>query len=181
MFECKYKYELEDSVISAKYVYKSQKRKQDKVIAILIPILMLCMVAMLIYDIVSGRSYIWDIILLVALLVLEIMYIVIPLMLVRSQKKSYNQQNLGDMDYLHVVIDNNLCTETMVKDEQEVAKNVHSLKSLTSFLEDDNRLILVFNKVEYVCLRKDALTGGLDKLKAHLEKCMAKSAGAKKR
>ena len=52
MFECKYKYELEDSVISAKYVYKSQKRKQDKVIAILIPILMLCMVAMLIYDIV---------------------------------------------------------------------------------------------------------------------------------
>lgn len=27
MFECKYKYELEDSLTSAKYVYKSQKKE----------------------------------------------------------------------------------------------------------------------------------------------------------
>ena len=74
MFECKYKYELEDSLTSAKYVYKSQKRKQDKVIAILIPILMVAMVAMLIVDIVTGNSYLLDIVLLVALVVLEIVY-----------------------------------------------------------------------------------------------------------
>ena len=34
MFECKFKYELEDSLVSAKYIYKSQKRKQDKIIAL---------------------------------------------------------------------------------------------------------------------------------------------------
>ena len=37
MFECKYKYQLEDSLISAKYVFRSQKRKKDKIIAAMIP------------------------------------------------------------------------------------------------------------------------------------------------
>ena len=180
MFECKYKFELEDSLICAKYVYKSQKRKQDKVIAVLIPILMIALVAMLIVDIVMKNSYVLDIILLVALVVLEIVYLIIPVTLVRSQKKSYKQQKLDEMDYLKIVIDNSLCTETLYKDESEQAKNVHSLKSLTSFLEDSTRLVLVFNKVEFVCIRKDKLTGGVDKLKAFLEKCMSKNINGKK-
>lgn len=180
MFECKYKFELEDSLICAKYVYKSQKRKQDKVIAVLIPILMIAMVAMLIVDIIMKNSYVLDIILLVALVVLEIVYLIIPVTLVRSQKKSYKQQKLDEMDYLKIVIDNSLCTETLYKDESEQAKNVHSLKSLTSFLEDSTRLVLVFNKVEFVCIRKDKLTGGVDKLKAFLEKCMSKNINGKK-
>ena len=180
MFECKYKLELEDCVISAKYVYKSQKRKQDKVIAVLIPILMVCMIAMLIFDIVRGNSYIWDIILLVALLILEIMYLVVPLMLVRSQKKAFKQQRLAEMDYILIKVDDSLCTETLYKDEHEMAKNVHNLRALTSYLEDDSRLVLVFNKVEFVCIRKDALTGDVNKLKSHLEKCMSKTINKKK-
>ena len=157
-----------------------KKRKQDKVIAVLIPILMIAMVAMLIVDIVMKNSYVLDIILLVALVVLEIVYLIIPVTLVRSQKKSYKQQKLDEMDYLKIVIDNSLCTETLYKDESEQAKNVHSLKSLTSFLEDSTRLVLVFNKVEFVCIRKDKLTGGVDKLKAFLEKCMSKNINGKK-
>lgn len=175
MFECKYKFELEDSIISAKYVYKSQKRKQDKFVAILIPILIVAMLGMLIFDIVKHRSIVWDIILIVALLILEGMYLIIPAMLVSSQKKSYKKQKLAEMDYLHVVIDNSACHETMVQQGKEVAKNVHNLNLLTSYIEDANRLILVFNSVEYVCLRKDKITGDINKLKAHLEKCMAKS------
>lgn len=180
MFECKYKFELEDSIISAKYVYKSQKRKQDKVIAILIPILMVVMVALLIVDIVNKKSVIWDIALLVALVVLEVIYIVIPLTLTNSQKKSYKKQNLADMDYLLIKINDTICTEELYKDENQVAQNMHNLRTLTSYLEDNDRLILVFNKVEFVCIRKDKLTGGLDKLKAHLNKCMSKGANNKK-
>ena len=167
MFECKYKYELEDSIISAKYVYKSQKRKQDKVIAILIPILMVAMVAMLIYDIVKGHSFVWDIVLLIALVVLEIMYMIVPIMLTNSQKKYFKKQNLDNMDYLLIKIEEHICTETMFKDNEEVAKNLHNLKTLTSYLEDNDRLILVFNKVEFVCLRKQNIVGGVEKLKSH--------------
>lgn len=174
MFECKYKYELEDSIISAKYVYKSQKRKQDKVIAILIPILMVAMIAMLVFDIVKGHSFVWDIVLLVALIVLEIMYMIVPIMLTNSQKKYFKKQNLDDMDYLLIKIEEHICTETMFKDDKEVAKNIHNLKTLTSYLEDNDRIILVFNKVEFVCIRKRNLTGGVEKLKNHLAKIMSK-------
>ena len=56
MFECKYKFELQDSIACAKYVYKSQRRKKDKIIAFLIPILIVFMVAMLVFDILHKRS-----------------------------------------------------------------------------------------------------------------------------
>jgi len=174
MFECKYKLELEDSIKCAKYVYKSQRRKQDKIIAILIPILMVAIVAMLVWDIVAKRSFVWDLILLIALIVLECMYLIIPLMLVKSQKKSYVQQNLADMDYLHIIIEDKQCTEALFKYEKEVAKNTHSLKFLTSYIEDKDYLILIFNKVEFVCVKKSGFIGDINKLKNHLNKVMAK-------
>lgn len=180
MFECKFKYELEDSLVSAKYIYKSQKRTQDKVIAILIPILIACMIGMLVFDIVKGNSIVWDIVLLAALVVLEVLYMIIPIMLVRSQKKAYYKQNIDDMDFIMIRIDANNCVETLYKDTKEVATNTHSLRYLTSYLEDDKRIILVFNKVEYVCLRKDGIIGGVKELKAHLEKRMSKSVNGKK-
>lgn len=180
MFECKFKYEVEDSIISAKYIYKSQKRKQDKVIAILIPILMACMVGLLIYDIVTQRSFVWDIVLLVALIVLECMYLIIPFMLVRSQKKSYAKQKIDETDYILIKIDEHTCVETLHKDDKIVSSSMHSLKQLTSYFEDNSRLVLVFNNIEFVCLRKENLTGGIDKLKTHLNKVMAKASKTKK-
>lgn len=180
MTECKYKYELEDSIVCAKYIYKSQKRKQDKVIAILIPILIGCMIGMLIYDIAKGKSFVWDIVLLVALVALEIMYLIMPIMLVSSQKKSFNKQKLDEMDFVQIKIDENMCYESLIKDEKEVTNNVHNLRQLTSYLEDNTRFILVFNNVEFVCLRKEYIEGDLNKLKNQLNKIMSKTVNGKK-
>ena len=175
MFECKYKYELEDSLISAKYVFRSQRRKKDKIIAAMIPVLLVAMIALLIVDIINKKSFVLDIVLIVCLVFLQIMYLLIPVSLNRSQKKSFYGQKLDTMDFLKVVIDNNACTETLIKDDIEQAKNVHALKSLTSYLEDEQRLILVFNSAEYVCLRKANLSGDINQLKALLQKTMAKA------
>lgn len=180
IFECKYKLDIEDCVQSAKYVYRSQKRKQDKIIAILVPILMLAMVAMLVVDIINKKSLVWDIVLLCALAVLEVIYIIIPITIISTQKKSYKRQNWTDMDYLLITIDDNLCIESMFKGGTEQAKNTHNLKALTSYIEDANRLVLVFNKVEFVCIRKDKLKGDLNKFKSHLEKIMSKTSNRKK-
>ena len=84
------------------------------------------------------------------------------------------------MDYIHIIIDDNSCVETLFKDEEEKAKNTHPLKMLTSYLEDNERLILVFNKVEFVCLRKQNIVGDLNKLKSHLTKTMSKAIKGKK-
>ena len=180
MFECIFKYELEDSIVSAKYIYKSQKRTQDKVIAILIPVLILSMIAMLVYDIVKNNSIVWDIVLLCALVVLEVMYLIVPLMLVRTQKKSFQKQKIAEMDFIKINIDEKSCTEVLVKGDEEVSRIVHPLKQLTSFLEDNKRLILVFNRVEYVCLRKENLVGDQNKLKQLLQKTMSKVVNGKK-
>lgn len=180
MFECKYKMEEIDCVIGARYVYRSQKRKQDKVVAILLPILMVCMLAMLIYDIAKHKSIVWDVVLFVALIVLELCYILIPQIVIRSAKKSYRQMNYAEMDYLYVKIENDLCVQTLFKDNQEKAKSIHNLKRLTSYIEDSERMILIFNNVEYICLRKENITGGVEKLKQHLEKAMSKSMNNKK-
>ena len=157
MFECKYKFELEDAILSAKYVYNSQKRKQDKVIAFLIPILLVAMVVMLVVDIIMNNPLLWDIVLLSALVILQLAYLIIPVMLVSSQKKNYKKQNFADMDYLLIKIENNICYETLLKNDKEVSKGMHNLKFLTSYLEDNQRLILVFNTVEFVCLKKENL------------------------
>ena len=95
-------------------------------------------------------------------------------MLVKSQKKSYNKQNLGDMDYLQIVVEDKQCVETLFKDEKEVAKNVHNLKFLTSYIEDKDYLILIFNKVEFVCFKKSGFEGELNRLKNHLNKALLK-------
>ena len=175
MFECKYKLQLEDCLKCSKYVYKSQKRKQDKVIAVLIPILMLCLIGMLIYDIICKRSILWDAVLLGALVVLQIMYLLIPIMLVKSQKRSFEKQNLGDMDYIHIKIDEKSCIEELVKNEEVVARNNHNLKLLTSYVEDETTITLIFNKVEFTCLKKEFLVGDINKLKNILQKAMKKS------
>ncbi len=175
MFQCNYKYELEDSLVSAKYIYKSGRRTRDKVIAVLLPILLVCMVVMLIVDICMHRQIVWDIVLIIALSVLELMYLLMPLILKNSQKKSFKLQNLADMDSLNVTIDDKTCTATLIKNGQEMAKNSYNLKSLTSYIEDEKRLILVFNGVEYVCLRKQYLSGDIEKLKIILKKSMYKT------
>jgi hypothetical protein len=176
MFECKYKCELEDCLKCAKYVYKSQRRKQDKAVAVLLPILMVCMVAMLIFDIVTRKSIIWDILLLGALAVLQIMYILIPVMVVSAQKKAYNKQNFKDMDYLLITITQKDCVEEVYKNNEVISKNSHSLRYLTSYLEDEDSIILIFNKVEFVCVKKQHLKPSDFQLKEHLKNVMKKNA-----
>jgi len=180
MFECNYKFTLEDSIAGAKYVYKSQKRTKDKVMGIMIPVLLVIMVGLLVLDIVKGKSIVWDIVLIVALVVLELLYVTMPIMLVSSQKKSFKKQKLDEMDELQITIDNNVSVEKLIKDGEEKAKNIHSLKNLTSFIEDNERLILVFNNVEFTVIKKSALKGDLEQLKTLLKKTMSKAVNGKK-
>lgn len=175
MIECRYKFELEDSLLCAKYVYNSQKRKRDKFVAVLIPVLIVAMIAMLVFDAIKQRGIVWDIVLLVALILLELSYILIPIILAASTKKSFKKQHLDEADLMVITLDDKICEETLIKEDKEINKNHHSFKFLTSYLEDDERLILIFNKIEYVCLKKSGLNCDINKLKSHLNKVMSKN------
>lgn len=128
MFECKYKFQLDDNIKCAKYVYNSQKRKQDKVIAIMLPILLLAMIAMLVVDIVNDKSVIWDIVLLVMLIVLQIMYFIMPAMVVKQTKKSYKAQDLANMDFVKININDNTCTLAFQKEMKKLVRKIYLLR-----------------------------------------------------
>ena len=98
-----------------------------------------------------------------------------PLMVVKQTKKSYAQQKFAEMDSVKVTINDNVCKMAFVKDGVELEPKTLHLKMLTSYIEDNDSLVLVFNKVEYIMIKKDGMKGDLKKLKAILEKAMAKS------
>lgn len=175
MFECKYKFTLEDNIKCAKYVYKSQKRTQDKIIAIMLPILLVCMVALLIVDIVYKKNVIWDIALMVMLLVLQLMYILMPTMVVRQTKKTYKAQELDKMDNIKIEVNDKSCIVAFEHEGEELANKVLPLKTLTSYLEDSESVVLIFNKIEYILVKKEYLNGDVNKFKALLNKAMAKA------
>lgn len=180
MYRCKFKYELEDCLFSAKQVYLSQRRTKDKVITFMVPFLFVICIGLLILDIVNKKSIVWDIVLLVALAVLEVVSLSLPSIVAKSQKKTFAQVGMADMDYIVITIDNSVCTEQLFKDEQEKSKLTHNLRALTSFIEDNSRLILVFNSAEYVCIKKACFEGDINAFKEFLQKQMSKNINNKK-
>ena len=172
MFECNYKFTIDDAVKCAKYVYKSQRSKKEKFLLVAVPILLVIMVGMLIFDIVNSRAYVWDIILIVGIVFLFALTLVMPLVVIRAQKKQYASQNFADMDNLSIKINNGTLEEAMMKDSKVQLKNTHNLKSMVSFLEDDEDFILIYETGEYTCIKKLNLIGDVNRLRAALTNAM---------
>ena len=172
MFECDYKFSLKDAIKCAKYVYKSGRKKQEKAIAIAIPILLVITIAMLVVDITTGRKIVWDIVLIVSMLVLGGLTYAMPLIIVRAQKKQYNEQNFADMDSLHIKITNGILEESMMKDGEARLSNTHNLKTLVGYIEDDEDIILMYNSGEYTCIKKANLKGDSKRFCDTLKKAM---------
>lgn len=172
MFECNYKFMIEDAKKCAKYVYKSQRRATEKILIVAIPILFALMSGILIFDIVMKRAIVWDIILIVSLILLGTLTYIMPYIVIRAQKKQYNSQNFGDMDNLNIKITNGVCEEAMMKNGEKVLHNTHNLKTLVSFIEDGEDFILVYSTGEYTCIKKASLVGDINKLRSVLTKAM---------
>ena len=172
MFECSYKFTIQDAIKCAKYVYRSQRRKQEKIVIFALPFLLLAIIAMLVFDIIRGRQIVWDIILIVGLFLLGGLTYSMPLIVKRTQIKQYTNQGFGDMDSLDIKIINGVCEEAMVKNGENVVHNTHNLKTLISYIEDDDDFILVYNTGEYTCIKKNKSSGDLVKLRQTLQKAM---------
>ena len=174
MFECNYKFTIDDAIKCAKYVYKSGRSKKEKIILYAVPVLLVIVSALLVVDIINKRAIVWDVILLVGITLLFVLTLIMPLLVVKAQKKQYNSQNFNDMDSLSIKINNGILEEAMMKNGEAVLKNTHNLKTLVSFLEDDEDIILVYATGEYTCIKKSNLVGDIGKLRATLTKAMTK-------
>lgn len=173
MFECQFKMSEDDNVKGTLYTIRQQRRKSNIVFIVLLCVSLLLMISTLIWDIRDGESIAFDIFLLVLIVALLILYICFPILFKANAKRVY-KTSIADRDLMIVKIDETKCDVSFQKNGEEVSRSVMDLSTLTSCIEDDERLVLVFNRQMFVVVRKDSLTGNLDSLKLLIQKYMNK-------
>lgn len=168
MFECTYKFTEEDNVIGTIYTMQKQPKKSLKVLKWTLPFLLILNLILLVMDIKDKTSVFLDIVMIIVVIACMLLVYNMNSIYRYSARVSYRKV-LADKDLFSVYMDEKNCTVAFFKDNVEVAKEVLDWKDLTDFVEDDNRLILIFG-IKFVIVRKDLLKGELDLLKIMLTK-----------
>lgn len=174
MFECQFKMSEEDNVKGTLYTVKQQRKTSNIIFIVLLFISLFLMISTLILDIRDGENIAFDVFLMVLILALLVLYFCFPILFKSSAKRVY-KTNIADKDLMIVKIDDTKCDVSFQKNGEQVSRSVMDLSTLTSCIEDDERLVLVFNKQMFVVVRKDSLLGNLDSLKLLIQKYMNKS------
>ena len=157
MFECSFKFSEKDNEIGTIATMRQQPQKAVKILKWVLPILMLLNIALLVWDIQDGESITLDIILIITVAISMAMIYSMPYLYKYMAKRTY-QKNLADKDKFSVYIDEDKCSVAFFKNNKEVLKEVLSLAELTTYEEDEVRLILIFN-MKFVVIRKEYLRG----------------------
>ena len=140
----KFKYTTDLGISATKTTFKLKKTK-DKITHILVIVFAFIMVGVLIWDIIRQASFVIDLIILIALIGVEIFSLIMPHIIINTQKKFLNQLNLAEMDYTETQISKNKCTETYYKDNKIVMQNVCDMSKLVNYEINNNHAFLVFN------------------------------------
>jgi len=140
-----FKYTIDLGVTGTKTTFKVKKTKKDKIVHILVIAFIFIMIAVLVWDIVRDASFTIDLIILIALIGIEIFSLVMPLIIIRTQKKFLNQLNLAEIDYTVSEISKGKCLESYYKNNKIVMQNVCDMSTLVGYKIQDNYLFAVFN------------------------------------
>ena len=141
----KFKYTIDLGVKSMQSAFKVKKSKKDKVMHILILIFTMLMAGVIAWDIVRDTSFVIDLIILIALVGVEIFSLIMPLIIIRMQKKFLSKLDLDAMDYTETQITKDKCTETYYKDDKIMMQNVCDMTKLYGYQIKDNHIFIVFN------------------------------------
>ena len=170
-----FKYTIDLGISATKATFKIKKTNKDKVTHILLIVFMFIMTAMLVWDIVRGASFVIDLIILIALVGVEIFNLIMPLIIIKTQKKFLNQLNLSEMDYTQKEITKDKCTETYYKNNKIVMQNVCEMTSLMGYQIDDKYAFLVFNNFACAIFDLNTLSIKLDDFTQMLDTQISKN------
>lgn len=160
MFISKFKYTEDDAMLVTKQAYKLKKSKKEITMMCLVPVFLLIMVGMLIYDINKDKSLVMDIILIILLSVVLIMNIFMPNIIANMQKKDLKNMNLAQYDYTETSFNNGIFKETFYKKGKIAFENSAKIENAFAIYENDAELIVIFNNFSGCIFKKDSLEGG---------------------
>ena len=135
MIQSKYKFTSEIGVAASKIAFKTKSKKKEKFIFFAVPIALIIMIAILIYDIKKDNNIVMDIILIGLLIVLVGLNLFMPLLIERSQRKYLSQVDEGQFDYLISEYDKGKFKEKLYKDNKMLYCNEITIDKLMSFKE----------------------------------------------
>ncbi len=151
-----FKYTVELGLEATKKTFKLKKSKKDIITHILVAVFIIIVSAVLVWDIVRDASIVIDLIILIALVGIEIFSIVMPFIILHTQKKFLHQLNLAEIDYTVTEISKGKCLENYYKDGKIAMQNVCEMTKLVAYQIDGNYCFIVFSN--YACAIFDLTT-----------------------
>lgn len=182
MIQSKYKFNVEISAQAGKLAYKLRSKRKDMFLNIAIPIALVIMTCLLIYDITHDVNYALDIVLLGLLVAIEIMNLIMPIFIFKSQKKYLTQMEALESDYQISEYDKGVFKEKIYKDNKMLYLNEMSLDKLINYTEFEHYIVLIFNNFATLIFDTDAFEfGGKDELIKLCEKAKSVNSLKKKK
>jgi len=175
-----FKYTTELGVEATKTTFRLKKSKKDKVTHILVIVFTFIMTALLIWDIIRDAGFVIDLIILIALIGIEIFSLIMPKIIIHTQKKFLNKLDLQEMDYTITEISKGKCTETYYKDNKIVMQNVCDMNKLIAYEIREEHIFIVFDNFACAIFDLKTLNVPFEELKEHLDKTIAKNRTVKK-
>ena len=160
MIQSKYKFNAEVTANANKLAYKLRSKRKDMFINIAVPIALIIMIALLVYDITHKNNLTIDIILVVLLVVIEIMNITMPTIIYKSQKKYLKKMEALDSDYYIAEYEKGIFKEKIYKDKAMIYANDISFDKLVNYAEFEHYIVFIFNNYATLIFDLNALESG---------------------
>ena len=170
-----FKYTIDLGVSATKSTFDIKKSKKDKITHILVIVFVFIMAGVLVWDILRDASFVIDLIILIALIGVEIFSLIMPTIIIHTQKKFLKQLDLAEIDYTETLINNDKCTETYYKDKKIVMQNVCDMTKLVGYEIKDEHIFLVFNNFACAIFDINTLNIEVDKFTQILDTRISKN------
>lgn len=142
---CKFNYTVDLGLDAMRAIFKLRKTKKDVIMNILLIVFIGIFAGIVTANIVQGKSFTLDLIILIALVVMEIFTLIMPIIILHNQKKFLQELNLNEMDYTTTEINKEKCIETYYKNNKVSMQNVCNMNKLMAYKQQDNYIFAVFS------------------------------------
>lgn len=160
MLQSKFKYSADMASKASKLAYKLKRGKKDKIIMFAVPIAIILMVAILIYDINKENSIVFDIILIVMLIAITILNLIMPVIASKTQAKYFKKVEEMNYDYFISEYNKGVFKEKVYKDNTLVMANEVDRTKLQNYAQFDHYLMLVFSNYAMLIFDLNAMQEG---------------------
>lgn len=170
-----FKYTVELGVEATKTTFELKKTRKDIIVHALVFVFIAIMSLVIVYDIKRQASFTIDLIILIALVGVELFNLVMPRIILGTQKRFLKQLNLSEIDYTVTEIKNNKCLESYYKNNKVTMQNVCDMSKLIAYKVKNNYIYVVFNNFACAIFDINTLTISKEEFEQYLISTISKN------